>query len=216
MRAIAIAGQKGGAGKTTLAVHLAVTAQASGLRVGVIDADPQGSASAWASARPAEASPLTVAALTGGDVRRGLEAARADGLDLVVVDTPPHASAATASALPGVDLVLLPVRPSVLDLAALPAALALVDAAQVPALLVLSAVPARCAEEPEVRRALAEAGRAVAETTIHDRADFRRALATGRAVAETAPGSPAAREIRGLWRELAGYLHLPLEEEETS
>jgi len=212
MRAIAIAGQKGGAGKTTLAVHLAVAAQAAGLRVGLIDADPQGSATAWASARPPDASPLTVAALTGGDVRRGLDAARADGLDLVIVDTPPHASAATASALPGVDLVVLPVRPSVLDLAALPASLALVDAAKVPALVVLSAVPSRCAEEAEVRRALSEAGRDVAETTIHDRADFRRALATGRAVAETAPGSPAAREIRAIWRELAIYIQLNLEE----
>ncbi len=208
MQVLAIAGQKGGAGKTTLAVHMAVAAQAAGLRVGLIDADPQGSAVAWAKARTQASPVLHVASMIGSDVRRGVEAARGDGYDLVLVDTPPHASASTASALPGAGLVLLPVRPSVLDLAALPAALALVDAAKVPALLVLSAVPSRCGEEPEVRRVLTNAGRDVAETAIHDRADFRRALATGRAVAETAPKSPAAREIRALWREVAKRLHL--------
>lgn len=209
MRVLAIAGQKGGAGKTTLAVHMAVAAQAAGLRVGLIDADPQGSAAAWASARSPEAPRLTVAPLVGAEVRRGVEAARGDGFDLVLVDTPPHATASTASALPGADLILLPVRPSVLDLAALPAALALVDAAKAPAMLVLSAVPSRCSEEPEVRRALERAGRSVAATAIHDRADFRRALAHGRAVAETAPKSQAAREIRALWREVADKLNLP-------
>jgi chromosome partitioning protein len=213
MYVIAVAGQKGGAGKTTIAVHLAVAAVAAGHRVGMIDADPQGSATAWAKARPAAAPALPVAPLVGADVERGIKAARADGFEVLVIDTPPHAARAAAAALQAADLVLLPVRPSVLDLAALPAGLALVDAAASPALVVLSAVPSRCAEEAEVRAAIEAAAREVASVVIHDRVDFRRALATGRAVAETFPTGLAAREIRALWREVARRIGIQISKE---
>lgn len=211
MKTITVAGQKGGAGKTTIAVHLAAAASGAGLRVAIIDADPQGSASAWAAARPATAAPIPVAPLIGRDVLGGIEAAKVDGFDLVIVDTPPHASAAAAPALSVADVVLVPVRPSVLDLAALPAALALVDAAGRPSVLVLSAIPSRCAEAIEVRATLEAGGRAVAESEIGDRADFRRALASGHAVAETAPRSAAAREIRALWREIGAKIGFKME-----
>lgn len=214
MKTITVAGQKGGAGKTTIAVHLAAAAAAAGLRVAIIDADPQGSASAWASARPASAPPIPVAPLIGRDVVGGIDAARADGFDLVIVDTPPHSSAAAAPALGVADIVLVPVRPSVLDLAALPAALALVDAAGRPSVLVLSAIPSRCAEAPEVRATLEAGGRAVAESEIGDRADYRRALASGHAVAETAPRSAAAREMRALWREVGAKIGFKMEAEQ--
>lgn len=216
MRVITVAGQKGGAGKTTLAVHLAVAAAAAGHRVGMIDADPQGSATAWAKARPASAPALPVAPLVGADVGRGIDAARADGFGVLIIDTPPHAARAASPALAAADLIVMPVRPSVLDLAALPAGLALVDASARPALLVLSAVPSRCAEEVEVRAAIEAAGRDVAEGVIHDRADFRRALATGRAVAETSPTGPAAREIRQLWREIARRIEIAAELTESA
>ena len=124
MNVIAFLSQKGGSGKTTLSVHTAVAAEATGERVCVIDADPQESATAWASAR--EAGTPIVATAQAGELDAALRAAEGEGITLAVVDAPPHAAPAAGQIARRSELVLIPVRPSAFDLAAVPAAVEIV------------------------------------------------------------------------------------------
>ena len=106
MNVIAFLSQKGGSGKTTLSVHTAVAAEATGERVCVIDADPQESATAWASAR--EAGTPIVATAQAGELDAALRAAEGEGITLAVVDAPPHAAPAAGLPKPSVKSTGLP------------------------------------------------------------------------------------------------------------
>src|ERR1700712_1906207 len=117
MKIIGLLSRKGGVGKTTLAVHLAVLAQQAGQRTLLIDLDPQGSAAAWWRARGAGMPGLVETQPAG--LRGILDAARADGVDLVVVDTRPSVEADVAHVAALSDLVLIPTRPAIFDLRAI-------------------------------------------------------------------------------------------------
>jgi len=130
MNIITFLSQKGGSGKTTLSVHAAVAAEASGERVCIIDADPQESATAWANAR--EAQNPVVATAQAGELDATLRAAKGEGMTLTVIDAPPHAAPAASQIAKRADLVLIPVRPAAFDLAAVPAAVEIVRATKVP------------------------------------------------------------------------------------
>lgn len=115
-RVIAVVNQKGGAGKSTLAMLLAGALAESGGRVLVADADPQNTALRWASA--GQGFPADVEDLSGeeGKLHKHLRK-RLDDYDYIVIDSPPHASApVTESALRLADLALVPVIPSPPDL----------------------------------------------------------------------------------------------------
>ncbi len=119
MNVIAFLSQKGGSGKTTLSVHTAVAAEATGERVCVIDADPQESATAWASAR--EAGTPIVATAQAGELDAALRAAEGEGMTLAVVDAPPHAAPAAGQIARRSELVLIPVdRPRLTSLRSRP------------------------------------------------------------------------------------------------
>lgn len=197
MNVIAFLSQKGGSGKTTLSVHTAVAAEASGERVCIIDADPQESATAWAGSREA-ATPI-VATAQAGMLDAALAAAKQDGISLAVVDAPPHAAPSASQIARRADLVLIPVRPSAFDLAAVPAAVEIIQAAKVKGAFVLSACPFRAPEIEETRAALADHGLPVLPGEITDRRAFARAITTGRAVTEFEGDGKAAEEIRALW-----------------
>ena len=109
-----VAGLKGGVGKTTSAVHLAVAAAASGRRVLLIDADPQGSALSWSEAAAGLADGVEVIGLPVRDLHRRLPALAA-GWDLVVIDTPPGDAAISSAALQVATRVVLPLTPATLD-----------------------------------------------------------------------------------------------------
>ena len=110
MHIIAVASQKGGSGKTTLAGHLAVAADRSGAGpVALVDTDPQGSLSEWWNARKAE-TPLfarTASSRLGADIER----MRALGIELLIIDTPPAIEATIDEVIRQVDLVIIPARP---------------------------------------------------------------------------------------------------------
>ncbi len=197
MKTIALMSQKGGAGKTTLAVHLAVAAVDAGERVVVIDTDPQKSATVWSTSREAEA-PI-VATASVGDVDRVLAAARGDDMTLAVIDTAPHAAPDAARIARASGLIVIPCRPTAFDLAAVEASVRIVQAAKARAVLVLSACPPRAPEVAEARDALATYGLPVAPVEITERRAFSRAVATGRAVTEFEADGKAAAEIRALW-----------------
>jgi chromosome partitioning protein len=198
MKTLAFLSQKGGSGKTTLAVHTAVAAQENRERVMIVDTDIQQSATTWKKARAGETPTLvTVLPASLSDV---MKAARHDAMTLCIIDTAPHAAPDAARVAAFADLVVIPCRPTAFDLAAAGAAVQLVRAANVPAVFVLSACPFRAPEIAETRTVLADFGLPVAPIEVTDRRAFARAVATGRAVTEFDAEGKAAQEIRAFWQ----------------
>ena len=203
MKTLAFLARKGGAGKTTLAVHLAVAAVQAGRRVLLVDADPQGSAAGWWRARTAPAPELVEC--EAGEVEQVVAAARQDRVDLVVVDTRPSVEADAAAVARVADLVLIPTRPSILDLRAIGATVELIQSLRTRAFIVLNAVPAgrggaEAALTVEARAALAGYGLPVLPVALGARSPFSHALVDGRAVTEFDPKGSAAMELRALYR----------------
>jgi chromosome partitioning protein len=207
MKVIAIVSQKGGAGKTTLALHLATAAAAEGLPVAVIDLDPQASAAGWKDSRPQE-SPVVIS-LTHTRLAQGLEAARDGGAKLVVIDTAPHSEAAAMAAVRAADLVLIPCRAGILDLRAISTTADLVKLAQKPAFVMLNAMPPRATQLfADVRAAVEGHGLEVAPVALQQRASFAHALTVGLTATEYEPGGKAAEEVAAVLRWLTRILPL--------
>jgi chromosome partitioning protein len=198
MKVLVFLSQKGGSGKTTLAVHTAVAASESGMRTVLVDTDPQQSATVWSNARQDEEP--AVATIAASEIDQVLNAARAEGIGIAIVDTAPHTAPEAARIARAADLVLLPCRPTAFDLAAAEGAARIVKAAKIPGAFLLSACPFRAPEIAETRKALAEYGLPVVPVEITDRRAFSRAIATGRAVTEFESHGRAADEIRALWK----------------
>src|ERR1700733_7508130 len=110
MKVIAFLSQKGGSGKTTLAVHTAVAAQESRERVVVVDTDSQKSATMWSQAR--EAATPTVVTGAASELSKVIDKAKGDNMTLVIVDTAPHTAPDAARVASLVDLIVIPVRPT--------------------------------------------------------------------------------------------------------
>jgi chromosome partitioning protein len=201
---ITIAQQKGGAGKTTLAAHLAL-AWASRKRVAVVDIDPQGSLAAWFRLRQQElgasAVAIEVAAVTGWRVAGEVER-QARTHDIVLIDSAPHAETEARIAMRSASLVLVPVQPSPMDLWATRPTLDLARQERVPALVVLNRVPSRAKLTEVMVEKLGELGVPVATAQIGNRVALAAALAEGRGILEAAPGSRAAQEITALAEEV--------------
>jgi chromosome partitioning protein len=201
MKTLALLSQKGGSGKSTIAVHLAVIAQAAGRRTVVVDLDPQRSAAGWWETRTAETPEMVET--SPGELHAVLDAARTDGVSLCVIDTRPSADAATAAAL--ADLVLIPTRPAIFDLKAIGATVDIVASAKTQAFIVLNGTPAsrgfgEASTTTDARRALADYGIQVAPISIGLRAALAHALVDGRAVNEFDPTGKAALEMSNLWQ----------------
>ncbi|MGE0290410.1 MAG: AAA family ATPase [Bradyrhizobium sp.] len=196
MKTLAFLSQKGGSGKTTLAVHTAVAAREAGQSVVLVDTDPQRSAMAWGDARGA--SEPAVVAVSASGLERLLQTQKAAGVELAIIDTAPHAAPEAARIARLADLVAIPCRPSAFDLAAVENAVRIVRAAKVRSVFVLSACPFRAPEIGEARDALSGYGFPISPE-ITDRRPFARAVATGRAVTEFEGDGRAAAEVRALW-----------------
>jgi len=195
--------RKGGSGKTTLAVHLSVLGQLAGRRTLLVDLDPQRSAADWWRAREAEAPQLVETDPTG--LRDVLAAARADGVDLVVIDTRPSAEADAALVASLSDLILIPTQPAIFDLRAILGTIDTVKGAIRRSVIVLNRCqPPRGAGEAtetgDARRAVAAFGVPVASVAIVDRMTFRRAPLAGLTAVEAEPDGKAANEMHALWR----------------
>jgi chromosome partitioning protein len=196
MKTIAIISQKGGAGKTTLAVHLAVCAQLNGYRSAIIDLDPQATARKWADKRKADPEVI-------GDHAERLphlvDAARLNGAGLLVIDTAPNADRASLIAARAADLIVIPCRPAAFDLDAIEATRDLAMLARKPAWIVLSSAPVRSGLVEEARRGLQAQGAQVAPQNLHQRVAFSHAVIDGRTALEYEPAGKAAAEIRELY-----------------
>ncbi|MGE0415444.1 MAG: ParA family partition ATPase [Acetobacteraceae bacterium] len=205
MKIIGIASQKGGVGKSTLAVHLAAEAAAKGHKTLVIDLDPQGSAMEWANRR-GEREP-DVSGANPASLAKEIATAQEEGYDLVILDTAPHADHAALQAARVADLVLVPCRPSTFDIAAISATLDLCKLAKRQAEVVLNAAPIRSKVTAEAREAIVEKGGIVSPVVIHHRVAFQHCMIDGRTAAEYEPGGPASQEIASLLAHLQASKH---------
>ena len=197
MQVLALASQKGGAGKTTLSGHLAVEAERTGFGpVALVDTDPQHSLTDWWQARQAE-TPL-LAQVDLSDIQRGLEMLRQAGVALVIIDTPPAIAQNIRTVVAVSDLVLIPTRPSPHDLRAVGATVALVEATGRPMVFALNGAANRARITHEASSALSQHG-TVAPVIIHQRTDFATSMTDGRTAGELDPTGRSAAEIAELW-----------------
>jgi chromosome partitioning protein len=198
MRSLAFLSQKGGSGKTTLAVHIAVAACQKREKVILIDTDPQASASVWGQARGAKEPHVIKTTAVG--MRALMEEAQTHGGTFAVIDTAPHIISGIDVIAAAVDCLLIPCRPSVFDLAAIESSVKIARAARKPAAFILNACAPRGPELDQAKEVLTRHGYPVAPVTIGDRKAFARAIISGEAVTEFDPNGKAAHEIATLWR----------------
>lgn len=196
MKTVAVISQKGGSGKSTVSVHLAVAAQLDGLRVAVVDLDPQATARKWGDKR--EAPEPEVVGDHAERLPQLVEAARSNGADLLIIDTAPNADRASLAAARAADLVLIPCRPAAFDLDAIEATRDLADIAKKPAWVVLNSAPIRSAITAEAKRGLEEKGAKVVPVVLHLRVAYSHSVIDGRTALEFEPEGKAAEEIRAL------------------
>jgi len=197
MKTLAFIAQKGGSGKTTLAVHMAICATRKNLRTALIDLDPQGSAYDWNESRD-DGNKLDAVKASPGQLAALLKQAKAAGADLVIVDTAPHSDSAAAVTAQLADFVLIPCRPARFDLKAIGSTAQITGLAKTPAAVVINAAPrGKLAEE--ARAALQHQGITVIEPVLHQRAAYSHAVIDGRSVHEYEPDGKAAAEIDELF-----------------
>ncbi|WP_254066656.1 AAA family ATPase [Acidisoma sp. S159] len=207
MKVLEIWSEKGGAGKSTLTIHIAVAAKLAGLKVAIIDIDPQASSADWADQRGSE--PEAVA-IPSSRLDKLLSDLRANGdMDLVIIDTPREANNAGYIAALAADFVLVPFKRGGFDFRALKRTIdSCLLAKKRPCLLLNGMRIGATRVEADVREALVEHECDIAPVVFHDRAPYVTASITGFTAQETEPDSAAAAEIGELFTWISRQLGL--------
>lgn len=199
MYTIAIIAQKGGVGKTTLALSLAVAADQARKQSVVIDLDPQASACNWGDRRKHK-TPVIVDAQPSR-LPSALAKAEEAGVAFAFIDTPPRSEQAALAAAKAADLVLIPSRPQIYDLETIPNTIELLRlAGNKPAMVVLNAVPPRGTRHDQAREALARFSMPVCPAMLTQRAAFGDAGTVGLTALESDRNGKAAQEIRLVYK----------------
>ncbi len=204
MKVIAVASQKGGSGKTTLAGHLAVQAELAGTGpVALVDTDPQGSLSEWWNEREAE-NPL-FARTTIDKLKDDIARMSQMGIKLLIVDTPPAITETIATVIGLSDLLIIPTRPSPHDLRAVGATVELAEGLDTPLVFVVNGATPRARITSEAAIALSQHG-TLAPSILHQRVDFASSMIDGRTVMELNPASKSSDEVTKLWGYIQGRI----------
>jgi len=204
MYTIAIVGQKGGTGKTTLAENLAVAATEARQSVAVIDLDPQTTATNWGDRRKAETP--TVVSCQVARLRFVLSEAKKNGVQLVFLDGPGKNAEATLEAAKAADLILI--QPIINDIETLPAFRDLLRVAgDKPALVIINNAPIQGSRHTHAQEAAQQAGFMVCPIVIFHRAAVYDSPLPGLAVQEYEPDGKAAQELTQLYKFSLTLLH---------
>lgn len=199
MYTVAIVAEKGGAGKTTLALALAVAAAQNGKKSVVVDTDPQVTASKWTDRREAEFP--WVVPTHAARLRVAIDQAKGQGVDFLVIDTPPHAGTDAAEAAKLADVVLIPTEPHLFSLETLPKVRDLLKlAGDPPAFVVINKAGTQGREGEQAVAHAKGQGLTVCPHIVHLRAAHRHAGNLGQAASEFEPDSKAAAEARDLYK----------------
>jgi chromosome partitioning protein len=206
MRSIAVLSEKGGAGKTTLSVHLAVAAQLAGFDSAIIDLDPQASAADWCDRRGT--APEAVA-IPPARLAHAISLSEGRGDQVAIIDTGRDSNNAGYTAAQAADLVLIPCRGGGFDFRALDRTLDLCRLAGKRPFIVFNAMrPGAIRAEADARDALAGLACDLAPVVLHERAAYKAASIAARTAQETDPTSPAAAEIAALFSWVSAQLGL--------
>ncbi len=154
MRIIALISQKGGVGKTTLAIHLATAFATAGYNTLLLDLDPQASAAEWKDSRAAETPP--VMAIPPARLSKVIEHSKSIGTDVMILDTAPHSEGTALDASRAADLIIVPCQPSIMDLRALRKTASLLEHAKKPTYAILNGVSPHTNVADEAARAIAD------------------------------------------------------------
>ena len=202
MYVVVMASRKGGAGKTTIAVHLAVEAQRAGAGpVAIIDTDPMQGMTQWWDARN-EQQPV----LFKGAVAELMPNLHSQGFRLLFVDTPPSIGEEVALAVRSASLVLIPVQPSPNDLRAAGSTVGMANVLKKPLAFIINRVKPRVKLTVQAHEALAPHG--VISPLLYDRTDYAAAMNDGLTAPELDTRGPAHGEITALWSYVASRLEL--------
>lgn len=205
MNVISVVAQKGGVGKSTLSAHLAVELSRDGSIVVAFDLDRQASLAKWSEQRGDRAP--SVLKVPVAELDTYLRAARNDAIDIVLIDTPPHAGVQLNRLATVTDLALIPLRPAFFDLASLAETHEFIKATR--HLVILNQVAAVGRDEIEARDVLAREfpDLTVAQSSLKMRKAYASALISGSSVTEIErAGSKASSEIQRLVSEIKEHL----------
>ena len=205
MRVVSVISQKGGSGKTTLALHLAVASSRENRNTAVIDLDPQASAAKWADRRAAEL-PVVLSA-HASRLSHEMGRVRDTGGEILFLDTAPHSDSVTLAAAKASNLILIPCRPAILDMEAITNTLELVRTTGNPVAVVMNAVAPKGREAEEAAEAVATLDVEVCPVQLVNRIAFARSLITGQTAQEFEPDGKAAQEAERLHTFMCAHLH---------
>lgn len=197
MKTIAIISQKGGTGKTTLALNLAIAAEMGGYSTAIIDLDPQASAKSWHDNRKPDG-PVVISS-QASQLSKILNTAKAHGAKLIIIDTAPHSETAALASARAADFILIPCRPGIFDLRAIATSVDLAKLAKTPAAAVLNAIPSRGMLADEAEQAIQALDLDVSPTRLGQRAAFVHSLTLGQGVLEYEPSGKAAAEVKAVY-----------------
>lgn len=202
-----IMSQKGGAGKTTLAINLAVQSKSQGDSSLIIDTDPQASATKWSDIRGDENTPLVTASFATR-LHKVIAVAQSNGINKIFIDTPPHAQRDAQIASEISDIIIIPCRSNLFDLQAIEDTIGLAKIAKKPFILVFNAIHHTSPLAEDAKEALKSKYGSdinICPQMLVQRLSYVYASTMGQGVQEYEPKGKAANEIKNVYNYICGH-----------